>query len=210
MFPELKITSRYFGGNSKNVNERGCIVTVKAMPQTGELLQAPSPSSFTGTGGCFGSAREDYIKKFDAYLEALTAFRNQVLYTSRAYTEVITVNNSDSGSCSRNENKDCYCALKTCPLCGNDASLHTVDLDDRNWIVECKNCRLQTSWCGDKNAAVEKWNTRKSEKEAPATGEWVYGEYDIPHCSECGTEVKEISPFCPQCGARMEEDEYNG
>ncbi len=34
-------------------------------------------------------------------------------------------------------------------------------------------------------------------------GEWVYGEYDVPHCSECGAEVKEISSFCPQCGSKM-------
>ncbi len=37
-------------------------------------------------------------------------------------------------------------------------------------------------------------------------GEWVYDEYDIPHCSECGKEPKEISPFCPNCGAKMETD----
>lgn len=35
-------------------------------------------------------------------------------------------------------------------------------------------------------------------------GEWVYGEYDLPHCSECGFEPKSISPFCPECGAIME------
>ena len=35
-------------------------------------------------------------------------------------------------------------------------------------------------------------------------GEWVYGEYDIPHCSECGFEPAEISPCCPHCGAKME------
>lgn len=35
-------------------------------------------------------------------------------------------------------------------------------------------------------------------------GEWVYGEYDIPHCSECGYEPKEISPFCPNCGTKMD------
>lgn len=37
-------------------------------------------------------------------------------------------------------------------------------------------------------------------------GEWVYGHYDIPHCSECGTEIKRgmISPYCPCCGARMD------
>ena len=37
-------------------------------------------------------------------------------------------------------------------------------------------------------------------------GEWVYGEYDIPHCSECGAEVMpdKISNYCPNCGAKME------
>lgn len=43
------------------------------------------------------------------------------------------------------------------------------------------------------------------EAEPVRYGEWVYGEYDIPHCSECGKGPKEISPFCPQCGAKMED-----
>lgn len=40
-------------------------------------------------------------------------------------------------------------------------------------------------------------------------GEWVYGEFDIPHCSECGREAmpNEISPYCPHCGAHMEDKE---
>ncbi len=38
-------------------------------------------------------------------------------------------------------------------------------------------------------------------------GNWVYGEFDVPHCSECGTEVmpNNISKFCPHCGAKIEE-----
>ena len=37
-------------------------------------------------------------------------------------------------------------------------------------------------------------------------GNWIYGEYDIPHCSECGNEVMpdKISNYCPNCGAKME------
>lgn len=37
-------------------------------------------------------------------------------------------------------------------------------------------------------------------------GHWIYGEYDIPHCSECGGEVmpNNISLFCPNCGAKMD------
>ena len=39
-------------------------------------------------------------------------------------------------------------------------------------------------------------------------GRWIYGEYDIPHCSECGHEItpNNISPYYPNCGARMDGD----
>lgn len=37
-------------------------------------------------------------------------------------------------------------------------------------------------------------------------GHWIYDDFDIPHCSECGHEVMPncISAFCPNCGAKME------
>ena len=40
-------------------------------------------------------------------------------------------------------------------------------------------------------------------------GEWIYGEFDIPHCSECGKEVlpNQISKHCPDCGAKMDGKE---
>lgn len=40
-------------------------------------------------------------------------------------------------------------------------------------------------------------------------GEWVQGEYDVCHCSECGyeTEVENISAYCPACGAHMEDED---
>ena len=39
-------------------------------------------------------------------------------------------------------------------------------------------------------------------------GEWVHGENEMAHCSECGNEEPShsISPYCPECGARMEDD----
>lgn len=55
----------------------------------------------------------------------------------------------------------------------------------------------------------------KSVKELPAAdvvevryGEWIYGDFDIPHCSECGYEKMPnmISPYCPNCGAKMDGD----
>lgn len=40
-------------------------------------------------------------------------------------------------------------------------------------------------------------------------GEWVYGEFDIPRCSECGGEIMPhlISIYCPNCGAKMGGEE---
>ena len=42
------------------------------------------------------------------------------------------------------------------------------------------------------------------ESEPVKHGKWIYREFDVPHCSECGAEPKEISPFCPKCGAKMD------
>ena len=38
-------------------------------------------------------------------------------------------------------------------------------------------------------------------------GEWIHGEY-VSHCSECGVETRleDITPYCPNCGARMDEE----
>ena len=43
------------------------------------------------------------------------------------------------------------------------------------------------------------------------TGEWVYGEFDIPHCSICGHDVMPnmVSPYCPNCGTKMESEDVN-
>ena len=45
-------------------------------------------------------------------------------------------------------------------------------------------------------------------------GEWIYDcDTDEPRCSECGEDALEgvITPYCPHCGAKMdEEDENNG
>lgn len=57
------------------------------------------------------------------------------------------------------------------------------------------------------NEAIEK--SVAADVAPVAHGEWVYDEFDIPHCSECGHEVMPnlISPFCPNCGAKMDGEE---
>lgn len=42
------------------------------------------------------------------------------------------------------------------------------------------------------------------------TGEWIEDEYGYHRCSECGWEwdtPEMVTPYCPGCGARMEEDD---
>lgn len=41
-------------------------------------------------------------------------------------------------------------------------------------------------------------------------GVWIPDDYAYYHCSECGYEQDEretVTPYCPNCGARMEKDE---
>ena len=39
------------------------------------------------------------------------------------------------------------------------------------------------------------------------SGEWVYDKYGNPHCSECGEEQGAGTPYCPRCGAYMDEED---
>ncbi len=81
-------------------------------------------------------------------------------------------------------------------------------------VTETAKAARIDGWQIERNAKDYEWYCPKCRTahdfeytEPSGFGEWVYGEYDIPHCSECGAEVKEISPFCPQCGARMEDND---
>lgn len=65
---------------------------------------------------------------------------------------------------------------------------------------------------GRQNEIINYINEQPAADVAPVRhGHWIYGEYDIPHCSECGHEIKPncISAFCPNCGAKMDGGEEN-
>lgn len=45
------------------------------------------------------------------------------------------------------------------------------------------------------------------------TGEWIYdSRTGEPRCSKCGENAVDgiITPYCPNCGAKMEEEDENG
>ena len=59
------------------------------------------------------------------------------------------------------------------------------------------------------------YETAKKELQERKTGKWVKDEYGTDHCSCCDyipaydTAIDDIyySPYCPNCGAKMEVDE---
>lgn len=60
--------------------------------------------------------------------------------------------------------------------------------------------------------AVKKWNRRAEAETSVSCAEWVYDKYMYAHCSECGYEHESpeyVTPFCPGCGAKMEDEEEN-
>ncbi len=74
---------------------------------------------------------------------------------------------------------------------------------DPNWLVgrKVRQVILKIKKFVDKNATLDVHKVRH--------GNWVYGEFDVPHCSECGIEVVpcNISNYCPHCGAKMESEQ---
>lgn len=85
---DLRVTSHYEGAAGSG--QATCTVTIKK--QMGDaLLGLVSPSDFVGTGGCFGTALDDYMEKLDEYIATLQEFRDEVLATHRAYSETVRV-----------------------------------------------------------------------------------------------------------------------
>lgn len=83
---ELKIIWHNDGHHNKDsvrvtVRRQGC----------DELVAAGTPDFIVGIGSDFGSARADFDKKLSEYIAELTKFRNEIVNSSRAYTEAVEV-----------------------------------------------------------------------------------------------------------------------
>ncbi len=122
--------------------------------------------------------------------------------------------------------------LKPCPFCGNGKIEILTDneingLDDFNsnynehpYFLAC--CSTYVNGCGATGGegktvqeATDKWNRRVDTDGAPMVhGEWITID-DISRCSKCGyipaydSAIDDLfySPFCPNCGAKMNEDD---
>lgn len=55
------------------------------------LSDVLSPTDITGSGGCFGTALEDFEEQLDEYISNLVKFRDEVVRTKRAYSDLVKV-----------------------------------------------------------------------------------------------------------------------
>lgn len=69
-----------------------------------------------------------------------------------------------------------------------------------------RECLRKSDFCGDTVA----WNICADIKAIPAAdvapvvhGRWIKGSLN-PYCSECFVECRDETPFCPNCGAKMD------
>ena len=93
--------------------------------------------------------------------------------------------------------------LKPCPFCGSEP--RTSHPKPSEFIIQCDNpeCGVCVYVVDNFDLPVELWNTR-AEEPAEKTAHWdinIDGYY--PFCSHCGEATQHMSPFCPNCGAKM-------
>jgi len=100
--------------------------------------------------------------------------------------------------------------------CGGEAKIVNNLLGQNDLcLMECQKCGICTNFYNTEAEAIQAWNkamvgnnTNVPSKEK--TGEWIEGDYTYYHCSECGFEYdkpEKVSPYCPQCGTKMENDD---
>lgn len=99
--------------------------------------------------------------------------------------------------------------LKECPFCGGKATISKT-IDGMNWQIVCRGeCRCMSAYFAQKEKAIAAWNRRPT-PENKVYAEWIADEYEYNRCSECGFEHDSpefVTPYCPHCGACMEQEE---
>lgn len=114
--------------------------------------------------------------------------------------------------------------LKPCPFCGEKARIKSAKYNTLGiygdsttqkqwWAIECHECKISQPirYYFSKSEAAEAWNRRAEQTDTKPikTGEWLEDEYAYFRCSECGYEQDQpetVTPYCPGCGAHMEDE----
>ena len=105
--------------------------------------------------------------------------------------------------------------LKPCPCCNG---ISWVDYRAFTTYVYCDKCGLRTKAYNTEAEAIEAWNTRHERTCSPVEPfdsktkhivERGSNHYYWPYrgCPECQCDFPQDSNFCPNCGARVKEDE---
>lgn len=102
--------------------------------------------------------------------------------------------------------------LKPCPFCGEEAEIHEPTQLEVEWFVTCiycTKCGMQKCTPDGKDhtpeeateAAIEAWNTRAERtchvKTLPLS------EFTEFECSKCCGTIRQLSNYCPHCGAKV-------
>lgn len=95
--------------------------------------------------------------------------------------------------------------LKPCPFCGSEAEFHIYG---RSCNVVCDGCQIGTrlEHIDEYEVAIDAWNTRVERTcvaESHDCGDGITGLY----CSKCGNYIDENDNYCPNCGAKVTEEE---
>ena len=96
--------------------------------------------------------------------------------------------------------------LLRCPFCGGEAKF---EIYGGVCSIVCQTCQCGTPVVrfGDGMSIIERWNRRAERTCHRVPGRMKYGRR-MPKCSKCGQSLgDERWSYCPNCGARVVEED---